>query len=384
MQNVLRDRAREAGRTGMLQNGELKDDFAVYDMARTTPGSLGKAKRDVEALMAPVRKLGTESYDSLISYMKAKRALNYWTNGLEPGIDLTQAQTEQFVKQFEAQHPELVKINKQIADAYEQMVRRTMIDAGVWTEAQYQEFKKKWPDYVPFMRVDEDGKIKAPGTAGGKKFVNLSNQVKQTKGVGSEHAFKAIADPFESMFINAMTYNKIAEKNRVGQTLMNAARADPGMFADLIEPVEGGEITKDSFYVWENGKKQYFTADKDILSALRSLEAIAPDNIISKVATKASNALKIGATRANPAFIITNFVRDAMYSAMTNNGWGVPFYNTVKGLTMQLAKDPKIADKIADAIDHGIAYSGLTELDMNTSRESVAREIKKTIGDDSF
>jgi len=384
LQEVMRDRAVAAGRTDMLQNGQLKDEYAPYDMVRTAPGFLGKAKTDVEAIMAPIRKLGTEAYDQLVTYMTARGAIDYWNNGMEPGIATNRQQTEDVIRRFELEHPDLVKAYKDILNAYENMVRRTMVDSGVWSEQQYEAYKKKYPNYVPFIRVNEDGSLRNPGSAGGNKVVNLSNQVKRRKGVGSEHAFMEIADPYESMVKNILTYHKIAEKNRVGQTFINAVKADPGVFADLIEPVEGNEIGKDSFYVWEDGKKKYYAADKDILNAINALEEAAPNHLIAKAAMKASNWLKFGATRANFAFIITNFVRDGMFSTMTGSGWGVPFYRTVKGLAMQMSKDPETAKRVAEALDSGLAYSGITELDMNSSRESIAKSIKRALGDDSL
>lgn len=398
MQNLLRDRVRELAKklggryADMLQHGELKDEFAVYDMLRTMPGYMGKAKRDVLALMEPVKKLGDEAYAKLTGYMKALRALDYWDNGLEPGIGLTRAEVSAVVNRTRHENPELARIAEDIAKAYEAMVERTLIDSGVWSRGQYEEYKKRWPHYVPFVRVNEDGSVTSP-TRRGKGIVNLSNQVKQATGVGAEDAVIDIKDPFEMMVKNALVFNQLAEKNRAAQALVRAALADPALFADMIEPVQGGERGGDTFTVWFDGTRRAFTGDKKLIDALAAMEQAAGIRnpifgSLDRAAQGAANLLKLGATRANPAFILTNFIRDAMYSSLTNSARGarsMPFFGTVKGLLMQTAKDDASKQRIADALDHGLAYSGITELGLNASEKGISKYVGKAVhGDKGF
>lgn len=398
MQNLLRDRVRELAKehggryADMLQHDELKDEVAVYDMLRTMPGYMGKAKRDVLALMEPVKKLGDEAYAKLTSYMKALRALDYWDNGLEPGIGLTRAEVSAVVNRTRHENPELARIAGDIAKAYEAMVERTLIDSGVWSRGQYEEYKKRWPHYVPFVRVNEDGAVASP-TRRGKGIVNLSNQVKQATGVGTAEAVVDTKDPFEMMVKNALAFNQLAEKNRAAQALVRAALADPALFADVIEPVQGGERSGDTFTVWFDGKRRAFTGDKKLIDALAAMEQAAGIRnpifgSLDRAAQGAANLLKLGATRANPAFILTNFIRDAMYSSLTNSAKGarsMPFFGTVKGLLMQTAKDETAKQRIADALDHGLAYSGITELGLNASEKGISKYVGKAVhGDKSF
>lgn len=398
MQNLLRDRARELAKkyggryADMLQHGELKDELAVYDMLRTMPGYMGKAKRDVLALMEPVKKLGDEAYAKLTSYMKALRALDYWDNGLEPGIGLTRAEVSAVVNRTRHENPELERIAGDIAKAYETMVERTLIDSGVWSRGQYEEYKKRWPHYVPFVRVNEDGLVTSP-TRRGKGIVNLPNQVKQATGVGTEDAVIDTKDPFEMMVKNALVFNQLAEKNRAAQALVRAALADPALFADVIEPVQGGERASDTFMVWFDGKRRTFTGDKKLIDALAAMEQAADIRnpifgSFDRAAQGAANLLKLGATRANPAFILVNFIRDANFSSLTNSAKGarsMPFFGTVKGLLMQTAKDETAKQRIADALDHGLAYSGITELGLNASEKGISKYVGKAVhGDKGF
>lgn len=398
MQNLLRDRVRELAKehggryADMLQHDELKDEVAVYDMLRTMPGYMGKAKRDVLALMEPVKKLGDEAYAKLTSYMKALRALDYWDNGLEPGIGLTRAEVSAVVNRTRHENPELARIAGDIAKAYEAMVERTLIDSGVWSRGQYEEYKKRWPHYVPFVRVNEDGLVTSP-TRRGKGIVNLPNQVKQATGVGAAEAVVDTKDPFEMMVKNALVFNQLAEKNRAAQALVRAALADPALFADVIEPVQGGERSGDTFTVWFDGKRRAFTGDKKLIDALAAMEQAAGIRnpifgSLDRAAQGAANLLKLGATRANPAFILTNFIRDAMYSSLTNSAKGarsMPFFGTVKGLLMQTAKDETAKQRIADALDHGLAYSGITELGLNASEKGISKYVGKAVhGDKGF
>lgn len=388
LQDVMRDRAVVRGRTELIQHGEMKDSAAFYNMFRTMPGWEGKAKSDLQNLLAPVRNMGREAYNRLGAYATALRCLDYWDNGMEPGIGVTREDTAAIARRMEHEHPEIAEAYGKIREAYDAMTRRTMVDSGVWSESQLAAYRKKWPHYVPFMRIEEDGTIRKPGSARGNRVVNLSKLVEASQGVDSPNEVKEIEDPFQAMVENVLSYHRLAEKNRCGQSLVAAAKADPALFADLIEPVKGGE--KDgvrTFWVWFDGKKQFFTGDKALLDAVTEVTRVSESQALKalgKVSSAAVETLKLGATRANPFFIVRNLFRDAFNVSITSSGLAVPFYNTARGLLLQMSRSPEKEALVKDALEHGLAYSGITEVNVSSSPEKVAKVIRDVIKDDAF
>ena len=399
IEKMIHDRAAQKGLESMFQldgkdnvplkDRPLKDMYAPYRMARTMEGYIGKVKSFVSDIFSEIRSLGVDNYNSLLAYMKAEAAMDYWNNGMEPGTGDTKENTEKFIEDFKAKHPDLVKKAETIRYRYNKMVEDTLVSSGIMKGVNLEKLRKKYPNYIPFLRVDEDGRVITPSKAG-KNFVNLSNQMKQRKGMPNEWGYRPIADPIESMVDNARIYYKVAEKNRVGKAIVNAALSEPRIFSGLVEPISGaGEKTSEQkIWVYVNGERQYFQVSKPIFDALQEIEAThsknAVVNLLNTVSRFSSELLKLTTTRYSPVFAVRNFIRDSVYSSITSEAYTPPIFNTIKGISAQLADDPKTQRYIREAIDNGIVGSGLTEIRNYANRDDVAKAIRKIIDDPGF
>lgn len=371
----------------MMQGKYLKDKFAFHTMLRTMPGFMGKAKSDIKAMLEPLKKMGAERYEDLQVYLKLRGALDYWDNDMEPGIGMNRSEAESEINRIAAAYPIIPETAEKVRAAYNTMVEKTMVDSGIWSMDELTQWREKFKDYVPFMRVDDSGSIHLPPTRGkhGSTFVDLGKGTTRRKGLGWKDAFMGTQDPIEAMLKNVLIFNRLAEKNRVGQALIAAAEAAPTEFSWLAEPITTGEKSGGStFYVWRDGKKQLFATDPDILEALTGMDQAFSNNVLLQTAAKFSNTLKLGATRINPAFWMVNLARDAAYSSLVSDSMAPPLWNTVKGLVALASKDAETQALVKKAFDNGMGYSGITELGLDMSNKKVSQAIRRQIGDEKF
>ena len=363
----------------------LPDELNVYAQARAVPGAEGAVAEHVEAMLKPLSGIKQENYDRVADYMQAAAALDYWANGMNPGVGYTVKEAARIVRDTPQN---IVDIANQVKGAYDTMVDKIMVDRGMWSREQVDAWRAKYPNYSPFMRVDETGTVSNFPGSGSGMFVNVSapQSAKHRRGVAERTEAAPIHDPIESMVFNALDFAKRSAENVVGQTIVNAAQR-PGM-GWLAEPVSGvtAKNSEYTFKVWQNGQRQEFATDRHVYQALLDLGTQAPsDNLVVKGASKVADWLKIGATRENPGFWAINFLRDAMYSSITSQRTGlgaIPLGGTFKGLYMQIAArlSPNMKARLDAAIEAGVKQAGLTELGLSRSRKSIAKAIKRRIG----
>lgn len=371
----------------MMQGKYLKDKFAFHTLLRTTPGFMGKAKSDIKAMLEPLKKMGAERYEDLQVYLKLRGALDYWDNDMEPGIGMNRSEAESEINRIAAAYPIIPEAAEKVRTAYNSMVEKTMVDSGIWSMDELTQWREKFKNYVPFMRVNDDGSVRLPPTKGksGSTFIDLGKGTAQRKGLGGENAFMGTQDPVEAMLKNVLIFNRLAEKNRIGQALVASAEAAPTEFSWLAEPITTNEKSGGStFHVWRDGKKQLFATDPDILEALTGMDQAFSNNILLQTAAKFSNTLKLGATRMNPAFWMVNLARDAAYASLVSDSMAPPLWNTAKGLVALASKDAETQELVKKAFDSGVGYSGITELGLNMSNKKVSQAIRRQIGDEKF
>ena len=371
----------------MMQGKYLKDKFAFHTLLRTMPGFMGKAKSDIKAMLEPLKKMGAERYEDLQVYLKLRGALDYWDNDMEPGIGMNRSEAESEINRIAAAYPIIPEAAEKVRTAYNSMVEKTMVDSGIWSMDELTQWREKFKNYVPFMRVNDDGSVRLPPTKGksGSTFIDLGKGTAQRKGLGGENAFMGTQDPVEAMLKNVLIFNRLAEKNRIGQALVASAEAAPTEFSWLAEPITTNEKSGGStFHVWRDGKKQLFATDPDILEALTGMDQAFSNNILLQTAAKFSNTLKLGATRMNPAFWMVNLARDAAYASLVSDSMAPPLWNTAKGLVALASKDAETQELVKKAFDSGVGYSGITELGLNMSNKKVSQAIRRQIGDEKF
>ena len=355
----------------------LSDELNIYAQARTAPGYRGKAAQDVSAYFDVIKDLGPDDHTPLSNYLIASRAQDYRANGMEPGVGTNAVEEAQLIRDT----PQHIKdAAKELRRVYNETVQKTLVDTGMMSQQQFDMLQERWPNYVPFLRVDSasqlDHDLNVFMKGRGKSLVNLANPMKKTTGVGDASAVMEVRDPLETMLRNMDIFHSIAARNNVGKTMVNISQIEGmGRFAERVGgPGERGESV---FYVWNDGKKEYYATDPDVYAALTSVNESLPTSDWEKPLIKLADAFKMGTTRYNPAFaLFRNLPRDSWESAINSESWTPPMVNAIKGLAMQYSKDPKMQAIVQEAIDQGVLYSGITEM-RSTSPEGIAKSLTR-------
>lgn len=373
LQRVVEDVRRKLGVE------HLPDNLNLYAKARTAPGFKGRAGQDTTAFLDVVRELNPEDHAELSNYLAASRALNYRAKGMEPGLG-TSPQEDRHV--FSSAPDHIKNAAMKLHDVYNDMVQKTLVKTGIMSQEQFDYLQMEWPDYVPFIRADTTAMIEhdlAAFMRGSKKsLANLGNPIKKATGVGDAASVYPIRDPLEAMLRNMQVFHSLAARNEVGKTMINIAGIEGmGRFAERVNgPGEKGDKV---FYVWNDGKKEYYATDPGVYDALMAVNEGSPDSMgfLSKTLIKVADWFKMGTTRYNPAFaLFRNLPRDSWEAAVNSESWAPPMVNSVKGLIIQYSGDPRMKAILDEAIQEGVLYSGITEIRGN-SPETLAKELKK-------
>lgn len=250
--------------------------------------------------------------------------------------------------EYEAEHPEFKDAAEKLYKFQNQIVQAYLVDTGIITQAQAEAMQKKYPKYVPFMRVTEKGTSRAKST-----IANQSSPIKEARGSGL-----AIQSPLESIVLNTQKYVTTAMRNRTMQVLAEYADNIEG-FGEVLEAVPpdvaqhitdisrqteiletrlgeqmGGDseqimelfneilgdrivtytIGKQKFdiiSVLENGEKRYYQVhDRNFLDAISELTPKQLNGF--RTITKLMNVTKALQTGWNYKFGIRNPIRDYM------------------------------------------------------------------------
>lgn len=233
---------------------------------------------------------------------------------------------------------------------------------------------------MPFVRTGDDGDadIARYVRGAGKSLVDLQSPIKKATGVADAAEIYNIRDPMESMLSNINRFYQLAAKQNVAQTIRNISELDG--FGWLAEKLDGPSTKSDdsTFYLWNNGKKEYYATDPDIYRVLKGLSNTKGWGNAIPALNKLSEVFKMGTTRYNPRFIVTNILRDAVGSTVNSESWAPPLVNTFRGAMMLVngERGGKWANFVNELVDEGVLYSGITEIIKN-SPEGVAKSLQK-------
>jgi hypothetical protein len=353
----------------------------VYAGARLTAGARGRReKKFVDPFLGVLKELKPEDHKTLSTFLEAGRAQDYRDNEMFPGVGMTDAQEKSVL----ANAPERVRETaKKLRSIYDGMMRDTLVKTGILSGERYEELRGKWPNYVPFMRVDTakdfevDVGILARGK--GRSLVNLADPIRKARGVANESEVYEIRDPLVAMLRNMEAFGALAARNEVGKAMIEIAKVE-GM-GHVAEKVGGPGTKGDSvFYVWKDGKREYYATDPDIYAALTAVaQETKSDKDLNKIAKLfqwPATSFRNMTTRYNPVFVLKNFIKDTFGSAINSEAWEIPVYNTVKGLAIQLSGNPGMEALFDEFVEVGGLHSAITELS-GYSPGALRKEIEK-------
>ena len=353
----------------------------AYSLARLFAGWSGKADHFInQGTFAPGKTLEVTGkglkeilkpvdgkLDDLRIYLVARRALEKGGQDIKTGISAKDARDA--LKEVET--PALKKVAEDIY-SYNDQLLQYLVKSEFMTPEQYTVIKKMNQNYVPFYRVMESG---GGVGSGGKSFGDLWNPVSRMKGSTRE-----IVDPLESIFKNTHTLINVAEKHRVGLSLVRqAAKTEGGgqwvervpakmrptqfslgeikkvleeagvdvkaipkedleAVATVFRPNVKGSVQENTISVFENGKSELYQIQPDLYKVVKGMES-QDTNVLIDILSKPAKLLRLGATGVGPEFLFRNPLRDTWTAYIQSRNGFVPGVDNFRGLFHVLKKD---------------------------------------------
>ena len=315
-------------------------------------GVLNKNGEKVGKSLKEILKPVTDQQKEFVAYLTALRAKDLQGRGIESGM--LARDVDDVIKAYNT-NGTFNLAAKELYEFQNKILETTLIDSGIITREALDSYNKNNPHYVPFYRVmDENFK---------QSKSSKSKTPKRIKG-----STRDIINPLESIIKNTYSYMQMAERNDAFKTLFDMANKYDGtgkwfdkVPTDMIgtkitaedvkgileqlnlseEDVNYNEIFTTIFKpannqkgnivtVMEKGKPVHYEInDKELFDILSPTGK--GENIIVKLLSPASKALRVGATHT-PEFVLRNPLRDTIDAGIYSKNGFIPFVDTIKGI----------------------------------------------------
>lgn len=403
--------------------GPLEIENDPYRLARLFSGWMGRATRAIEHdtfdpktftkvgnglkdILEPVK----DRLDDLRIWLVASRVIEKADQGIDTGISKADAQ------EAIATMPDYAILASVANDLYEfqDWTLQYMVDRGVMSKDAMNRMRHMNRNYVPFYRVMEAtlGEGTDAGRAGtGHKFADLWAPTRRMKGSGRE-----IVDPLESIIKNTYLFIQLAERNRIGVALVNAAKTSEktgrlieGPLPPPMRPVQfalnriegalsaagvdvsnvdldqlatfftpsdraGGKDNVLSLFM--DGKRQFYQVDPELFRALEGMNEEMMPLFVRMLAIPA-RILRLGATQMSPEFILLrNPLRDAAEAFMLSQRGFIPGVDSVRGLFHALKRD----DLYWEWMSSGGAHAAMASMERTNLQEQLKDLLSSPLG----
>jgi len=306
--------------------------------------------------LAPVSKQIKE----FTTYAYARRGLELHGRGINPGIDLADAQyvvSKLKSSKFDRAFDEVVR--------FQDRVLQYAVDAGVLSKEAAATVRDLNQAYIPLKRVFEEGS--GFGYGGGKKIADLPKPLKLIRGSGRQ-----ILNPWHSIIQSTSEIIAIADKVRIGNALVELSKKTEGAgkWVEKVEPpkraisqalkdlekqlkdagVDLSQADMDAVVTlyanspkylgkenivafWREGKREFYQLEPDLYRAIMNSDRMAMPWIVNQIMGAPARAVRLGATGLQAGFSwITNPIRDAQaFALQTEFSTGLP-HEVAKGL----------------------------------------------------
>lgn len=362
-------------------------DESVYKMARLSRGMEEKAKLAVTRgiydaqgnkisegltqIVKPLEEMGVKEKDFAL-YLAVLHAKDLKTlHGKQ--VPFTDGQMNAVLNRLDTQ--ELRDIQKNIIK-FNDALMDTLVDAQIIDPVSVTGMRKKYPNYVPFMRYFDDDAVagfKNGGFGSAKGFANITNPLKK---MSEEGSLRTIINPVESMIKNTFLVMNAAAKNKVGLQLADLSKID-GAGAWVEHVGQGGASpTEHVISVYENGQKQaYKIREPELYNAMLSLDTESSNSLLKFLGGTAS-ILRAGAT-LTPEFMVRNAFRDVVGASINSTKYGFNPLDFAKGLFHVVGKT-KTFDQF---LSSGGAMGTVASLDRDVNREALRSVFRESLAD---
>lgn len=286
-------------------------------------GGMGIANSKIDNELSPILKQ-VDDLDDFRSLLIAERLNEKSAQGLGKSANVALGELRAKVgdQQF-TKYQQLAEGTRQ----FQNKLLKEWKDVGGLSDESYNAIVASNQKYTPLNRIMDD--LEADGFVAGMSNINQKSQViKKFKGSDRD-----IIDPLESMLKNTYEMTKAIEKNRAVSALARLGEFRPikGV-GGLVEP-KTPHIT-----FFENGKKVYYEAPKEIADAIKGINEEHLNLAVQAMALPA-RLMRAGATGLNVGFAVPNLIRDQLSAAVNSKYGGIPIYDFFSGLMSVIKKD---------------------------------------------
>ncbi len=319
---------------------------------------------NAEGLLEPIRKYAVyERHEELGARIPGYKLPN--------GQTLADIQAEKTALEASLGPQSLAKV-KSYVDGIRQYSDRLLTeakDAGIISDKSYNSIKASNQKYVPLQRLEyvADQLDKVPH---GSKVFSVGKQDVVQRIQGSD---KEILDPLQALIRNTYKTVGLIERNKVAEQMANLANRPE--FQGVISPL-GRKTTlrpgNEKFAVLRNGVKQEFEAPLNVVEAMKGLNRKEAD-LVTKMASVSSGALRAGATSLNLPFLASNVIRDYQTAQLVSKVGFSPL-DWAKGFAAAV----KRGKEFEGFMESGGSFSGFFE--RNQSLPTSVRALSESAG----
>lgn len=252
-------------------------------------------------------------------------------NGLKPvfGYEVTAYDSQLEAERLLKANPEFDALAKRVYAYFDDLLQYR-IDAGLDTQKHVDAMKKRYPNYVPTMRVEgTEGKTARRARRNGG--IVVSNAI--GRAVGGDAVIMPLHTAMSRKTVAVM---KNAGLNQFGEQLVqswNQNKSIPGVnkvelldYSSTDQYVDSEElyvpVTNNVFSVLRGNDRYNITMDEGLTAAMKAFE---PDRFASygtaKAMKKLNDLFKALCTGYNPFFMVRNGVRDWQDAGFYSTDW---------------------------------------------------------------
>ncbi len=343
----------------------------------------------LQTILKPVRK----DLKDFSTYLVSKHAKEVMDKGKLTGLEDVTAMgltggeaVEETARQLEVAHPQFADAAKKLY-VYMRSLLNYARDSELIGQKAYDKIAGTYDWYVPFNRVMDE--LGAKGHLG-QGFADVASPIKRLK--GSE---RPIVDPIESAIRATAAIIESADRNTVGQQLVNLSKKN-GLLQRVIEEIpppttkvatvevpgvvpEVGNTMLDVFRPRMMNKgdqiltvrfgdetKYYQVHDHELFKGIMGLEQEQVNQYV-RWASYPAKWLRAGAILSPEFWLVRNPLRDTMQAYVFSKYGFVPIVDTVRGIYSMLKKD----NYYTLAERSGVLRSMMTSMDRDYLRSSL-------------
>lgn len=363
--------------------------------------------------LAEILKPIKSELEDFTAWLVAKRAAELHNRGIKTGFDHADVE----ITIHELEKPIYLEVQKDL-EAYQNNLLDFLVDSGIVSQEQADNWKALNQFYVPFYRFFDD-EYRFSGKVSSKRYADLNKPIKGIK--GSE---RSIIDPLESIIKNTYTFIDLAAKNKVGLAIAKLAddpdvvgkgwlihevktpmepqkvnleqlksdlvdagipeeiidMVDLDKWATVFRPVQFArtkEKQENILTVYQNGKPRFFKVHPELYETIMVIEPNT-SSVLTQFLAPFVAVKRALATGFNPNFTFgRNPVRDAQTAQFFSKYGFVPFIDTLRGISHVLKRDEIYYEWLVN----GGGMSTMISLDRKYLRgelESILKDEPKT------